>query len=176
MSAFTIRPASIDDAPGMADTIVESWKWAYAGVVPDEMIAKRSDKAEREEVTRRNWKPERAFLVAEDPQGRVIGFVLEGTPVSFPDFDCEIAGLYVHPVAARQGVGRSLMLAAIQVFAERGCRRLCLHTLGENKIGRGFYDKMGGQVFRADEWNGIPAVWYGWDDVLKLITEETPSE
>lgn len=173
---MNIRVAAIDDAPGIADTIVESWKWAYAGVVPNEMIAQRSDKAEREEVARRNWNPQRAYVVAENEQGRVIGFALEGIPVSFPEFDCEVAGLYVHPSAARQGVGRSLMIALIRIFATRGCRSLCLHTLRGNKIGRGFYEKMGGHVFREDDWNGIPAVWYGWDDVSKLISEEVPSE
>jgi len=172
----TIRPTVVDDAPGIADVIVESWKWAYEGVVPDDLIAQRSDKAEREAQVRNAWDPNRAYYVAVTPENRVLGFIIEGRGASLDGYDAEVAGLYVHPDAARQGIGQRLMSAMAQRFAERGAKRLCLHTLRDNRISRGFYDKAGGTPVQDGDWNGVPSVWYGWGDLNVLIPSETPSD
>jgi len=168
MHAFTIRAATINDADGIADVAVESWKWAYPGLIPAEVIEKRSDKAERAGMIRKNWTPDIAYLVAVNGEDRVIGFIRQGTSVSHPGYDAEITSLYVHPSAARQGVGKALLAAISRIFVDKGLGSLCLQTLRDNRIGRGFYEKSGGRLFHEDDWSGIPAVWYGWKDLTIL--------
>jgi ribosomal protein S18 acetylase RimI-like enzyme len=171
MSTYTIRPARIEDAEGVAEVVAEAWKWAYRGVLREEQIAPQTDKSARAERFRQWWNPSVAYVVAVNEEGMVLGFAVEGTSPGAPDFDAEIAGLYVHPSEARRGIGLVLVAAMAKIFSERGLRSLCIHTLRDNRIGRGFYEKIGGVVCAEDYWKDIPAVWYGWDDLHALLVD-----
>jgi hypothetical protein len=45
MTAFLIRPAHLDDAPGIARVHVDSWRTTYKGVIPDTILANLSYEA-----------------------------------------------------------------------------------------------------------------------------------
>lgn len=55
----------------------------------------------------------------------------------------EINGLAVDPARKRQGLGRALVSAAIDLSVERGARRLVLRVLGPNVGARALYKSCG---------------------------------
>ena len=159
---MVVRAATEGDFEGIARVLVASWAWGFAGVLPPEFIARRGDVAERAEALRKRWSGRDLFLVAEE-EGRILGMANELVGPGLPGFDAEILGLYVHPDVARRGIGRSLVREMARGFRAKGHRSLAIHTLAENRIGRGFYEGLGGRVHRSDDWSGFPAVWYVWD-------------
>ena len=159
-----IRAATDDDAPAIADIVIACWRLAYRGILPDAELDRDSRDARIARIRRRM--PEWPTYVA-DP---VVGFVrLAATPAHG---DAEIEGLYVHPDAARGGIGRALLAHACSVLAAQGKRSLYIHTLRDNRIGRAFYAKLGGRVVVEDtcELAGgtYAGVGYCWDDLRAL--------
>ena len=162
-SGVVVRDATEDDIDAIAGILAAAWAWAFADILSPEVLAPRADPVRRAARIRENWPAHRRCLVGER-NGRVEGFATQPPTVNLEGFDAEVQGLYVHPDAARHGAGGALLRTMVQRFVEDGARSMAIHTLAENRIGRGFYDKMGGQVVAEDTWNGISAVWYGWDE------------
>jgi ribosomal protein S18 acetylase RimI-like enzyme len=101
-----------------------------------------------------------------------LGFVVAGPPDDADALgDAEISLIYVEPRAQGRGVGRLLMRHAAERLREAGARTLFLWTLRDNRIGRSFYDRLGGSVLREvwSETNRNFLVAYGWQDVDVLI-------
>lgn len=156
-----VREATEADAEPIAQAWIAAWRWAYSGILPPDFIEARSDLSRRAENVRADL-GRGSILVAEE--ATVLGFASGRVPAGLAGYDAEIASLYVDPSAARRGVGHALARALARRFVEDGHRSLAIHTLRENRIGRGFYDKIGGRVVSEDEWVGQPCVWYGWDE------------
>jgi GNAT superfamily N-acetyltransferase len=159
-----IRPAKADDALILAEILVAGWKWAYQGIISDEELASL-DVSARMRRFRDQLDPEILFLVAVDESDCPIGFAIESRPPQLEQFDCEIGGLYVDPKSTRGGVGRALVTSMVQTFRQRGARSMGIHTLLLNRIGRGFYESIGGSPVLEDTWRSYGAVWYAWDDL-----------
>jgi len=169
-----IRDATVDDAPAFADIVIACWKQAYRGVVPGEAIDRvtRDDRIAR--IRRRMDWP----TFAAERDGRVVGMMRFAEPPRA--CDAEIDGLYVHPDAGRSGIGRALVRHACTWFAARDRRSLYIATLRDNRIGRPFYDKLGGRLVEAKPWayEGVdyPSVGYVWDDLATLDAAFTPGK
>jgi len=159
-----IRRATIEDAEGVAETVISAWRSAYRGVLPDEFIDRREVEPTARRI-RESWNPARLALVVVDEDGRVVAQATEHRPPQRPGFQAEIGALYVRAGCGRQGHGSRLLRAMAEEFLADGRRSLCIHTLRENRIGRAFYERAGGVLIGEDEWSGYPAVWYGWEDV-----------
>jgi len=101
-----------------------------------------------------------------------LGFVTAGPPDHADTLgDAEIHLIYVDPRAQGRGVGRLLMRHAAERLREAGARTIFLWTLRDNRIGRTFYDRLGGSVLREvwSEKNRNFLVAIGWQDVDALI-------
>lgn len=57
--------------------------------------------------------------------------------------DCELEDLFVRPQAQGKGLGRALVIAAIERARERGCRRIALDTAEENVPAVALYESLG---------------------------------
>ena len=72
MSDMRIRVARLDDAAAIAKVYVETWRSAYAGLVPDEVLTGMSESRQR-----RQWKAQIAsgdtVMVAEHPEHGIVG-------------------------------------------------------------------------------------------------------
>ena len=156
-----VREALENDIEGIARVWIAAWRWAYASVLPADFIEARCDLGRRMDNARADLSRGRMLVVDEEG---VQGFARALVPSSRAGFDAEISGLYVHPDASRKGVGHALVRAMAGEFLHQGCRSMAIQTLRDNAIGRGFYEKIGGDLVGTDEWSGFPCVWYGWDE------------
>ena len=85
---------------------------------------------------------EQTALVAEDGDGRVIGWCTVG-PSRDADADGELWGIYVLSEAWGSGAGKALMAAGVEALRESGCREVILWVLEDNPRARRFYEREG---------------------------------
>ena len=105
-----IRPAGVEDAPGIAEVHVASWRWAYAEVLPPDVLD--GLRVEDRERVWRDVVPRGGVVVADDA-GRIVGFASVG-PVAdgeMPEETSELFAIYVALEVAGTGLGRSLLTA-----------------------------------------------------------------
>ncbi len=88
--------------------------------------------------------PGQAVLVAEDTQGRCLGFVSVSRQRHFTgEEQAYIGELVVAEEAEGQGVGRVLVAGAEAWGREQGYRLIALQTGMANRHARGFYERLG---------------------------------
>jgi len=174
-SRFQIRRAVAGDARGIARVHVETWRSAYAGILPDRVIVQMSvdDKAAawRQLIQRQN--ATEAVLVAIAEEKIVAGFASCGPtgPETMLGYDGEIHTLYVQPDWQEQGLGRGLLCGCLRVLAAADISAAFLWVLAGNPS-RFFYEAMGGKrIGERDEalWGTlVPEIAYGWRDLSSL--------
>ena len=143
-SQVRLRDALPADAAAMADLNVRAWRAAFAGLVPEALLA-----GQRTEPRVRYWQehlpsrpPERTWVAERD--GRVVGLTHLG-PSRNPDAPdaAELYGMYVEPEAVGTGAGRALMEAAMEWFRSGPWAEAILWTLpGDHRAAR-FYRAWG---------------------------------
>jgi ribosomal protein S18 acetylase RimI-like enzyme len=86
----------------------------------------------------------RDLLVAE-LDGRVVGYVrlIRASDLPSHQHVRALEGLAVHPDAQGRGVGRALVLAAVEAARAAGARKLSLRVLGPNAPARALYARCG---------------------------------
>jgi GNAT superfamily N-acetyltransferase len=143
----TVRLAVPEDGDAIGRIQVESWRAAYAGLMPDAVLTGLSVEqraaAWRERLERPEH-PERRLFVIEGG-GAVTGFASTG-PSRDPGAEAgaaEVYALYLAPGVWRQGHGRALFAAAMDELRARGFTRVTLWVLDENERGRRFYEAVG---------------------------------
>ena len=88
--------------------------------------------------------PGQAVLVAEDTQGRCLGFVSVNRQRHFTgEEQAYIGELVVAEEAESRGVGRALVAGAEAWGREQGYRLIALQTGMANRHARGFYERLG---------------------------------
>ncbi len=139
-----VRPARMEDVPEIAFAHVRSWQAAYQGMLPQEYL-ERLDPAQRVDQWERilsatDWSSG-GTLVA-DAGAYVLGFVSYG-PARDEDQKSgrvgEIYAIYLVPAAWDKGIGKQLMVAALERLAEGGFDDVILWVLDSNVRARRFY-------------------------------------
>jgi ribosomal protein S18 acetylase RimI-like enzyme len=161
-----IRPATGDDAAGIARVQVETWRDAYAGLVASTVLDSLSVPAGAARWASLLEQPDVGTHVAV-VDGEVRGFVCAG---GARDADAsaragEVYAIYVLPSAQRRGLGAALLDAAVSGMLVRGCDTFLLWVLTGNAAGRAFYESRGwawdGSERRIDVGGGVvPEVRY----------------
>jgi ribosomal protein S18 acetylase RimI-like enzyme len=138
-----IRSSRIEDAAGIARIHVETWRAAYAGIMPADFLAKLSV-----ENRTRQWdyildQNARDVLVADDGPG-MAGYCFSTLGRSgASSLRGEIMGLYVLPEFQGRGHGKELMVATEADLGRRGLREAVLRVLEANHASRTFYERRG---------------------------------
>lgn len=154
-----IRPATPEDAPGIADVNVRAWRHAYRGMIPDaylDALEPTTLTARVSETLRR-----RATILVAAP-GAVVGFswVSTSRDEDAPAGTAEVIAHYVAPEHQRRGVGRALMAESLHLAASQGARRVTLWVLQANDAARAFYAALGfapdGAIKATQRWGGVP--------------------
>jgi len=156
-----IRGARPDDAPAIAEIHVRGWRWAYPGLVPDELLDSLS--VERRE---RHWRDglsepgTRLRIWLAEREGRVVGFVATG-PSQDADAapgTAEVYAIYLEPDAVGTGVGRRLFAHAVDDLRARGYPAATLWVLESNSRTRRFYEIGGWRpdgTMKTEPWAGF---------------------
>ncbi len=162
--ALNIRPATVDDAPVLAELHVRSWQWAYRGLIPDESLDTLASEFEKRIEDLRAALAEmppdaRVWVVEQD--GRVAGFANTGQShaADAGTETAEVHSLYLFPEAVGQGIGRALFAHTVADLRQRGFERAILWVLESNQRGRAFYEAAGWApdgTGMLEEWSGTP--------------------
>jgi ribosomal protein S18 acetylase RimI-like enzyme len=145
----SLRDAGPADAAAVARIQVASWRAAYAGLMPDEVLAGLSEERRRE-----HWEtllaagPPAFCLLAGSPP---VGFVAAGTARLGYDGDGDgdgdghgqVYAIYVDPEHWGRGHGGALLAAAVERLRAAGSRRVTLWVLTTNLSARAFYERAG---------------------------------
>ena len=146
---FHIRRAREDDARGIAQVHIKTWRDAYRDQLPGEFLAELSvDNRERmwlDEI--KVLPPERRPWVAE-AAGEIIGFVTAGASRGADPQrgEGEVYAIYVLPDCWARGVGRNLLAHAERDLISHGYNEAILWCFADNARGRAFYEQMGWQL------------------------------
>ena len=144
MQAVTIRQATSEDTPAIARVINASWRAAYAGIVPQDVLDALSDEKKQAQLAAGlERSPEMSYYLLE----------LDGTPAGtaslHPTRDedlqntAEFSFFYFLPQYWRGGYGTRLLEFIEQKAYERGFTRICCWTLAENARAISFYEANG---------------------------------
>lgn len=146
--AFTIRVAERDDADGITDVQVASWRAGYAHVFPESVLyADDFDSSRRAFWTGWRFSPGHRLTVAVDPtDDRVVGFSSFG-----PERERargftgrgELYAFYAHPDAWGSGVAAALMEHTEERLRAEAFEAAVLWVLDDNPRARRFYERHG---------------------------------
>jgi L-amino acid N-acyltransferase YncA len=162
-----VRQARDEDVRSIAEIHVRSWRAAYQGILPDELLDGLSV-SERET----SWRvllraPDGLWLtlVAEQEGGDLAGFCSVATPSRDADATertAEVGALYVDPDHWRQGAGGAMLKAALEELDGQGYRDAILWVLPENHAALAFYEQFGFEieegVEKREERSGRPVI------------------
>ncbi len=143
---LVIREAGLDDAEVIGEISRRGWMAAYAGLLPAGFLADRaavSPSAEWREYL--SAMPGRHGLLVAEEAGRVLGFIRfgPGEHEQSEYGDAEIYGFYVAPERIGEGIGRTLLSAALHRMDEDGYRGVVLWTFTGNARAERFYAHAG---------------------------------
>ena len=139
-----VRPATRADADAIGRVQVETWRTAYAGLLPQETID-AFDVGARQEMWReglsRTPRPGSATFVAVVDED-VVGFTTVGASHS-EDGTGELYAIYVDPSSWGTGAGRALIERAEASMRESGFPTALLWVLEGNERAERFYRAAG---------------------------------
>jgi len=139
-----VRSAQRHDLPAIALVRALTWQAAYAGLVPDDVLAPLTEPAERDAWVDRVAADGSTTCVLAEADGDLIGFCAYGAErEATTPWRGEIYALYVQPQRWRTGAGSALLHTAIDDLAERGDEAVSLWVLHGNDAALSFYRRHG---------------------------------
>jgi ribosomal protein S18 acetylase RimI-like enzyme len=141
---YKIRYANVDDAAILGRIHSQSWKVAYKGIVPEEILNNiSSEKRQKyfEKALSEGWE-EDAIIFKDDMD---VGLICIGK-CRDEDKDSsygEIRGIYLLPEYFNKGIGLELINWGISELTNRKYKKISLWVLEENVHARRFYEKVG---------------------------------
>lgn len=178
-----IRLANPGDGAAIARIQVETWREAYAGIVPDDYLVGMEETVQAagwRKLLLRRASAERT-LVAEVPVEAAVG---EHSLIGFGScgpqrsstllYSGEVYTLYVLPDWQGEGIGRQLLYAMFRRLYERGVPDCVVWVLADNPA-RFFYERMGGQnvAERSESFAGerLAQRAYAWPDLEAWLAQ-----
>jgi GNAT superfamily N-acetyltransferase len=139
-----VRAATPEDADAIGAVHVESWRWAYRGQLPDDLLD-GLDPAERGAGWGRILETGDADVIVAEDDDRIVGFA---SASASRDDDAtaatgEVLTVYVVEEAVGTGAGRALLAGAQGLLRARGHTRATLWVLESNDRARRFYERNG---------------------------------
>jgi len=139
-----IRPAVLADAAEIARVQVESWRWAYPGLLPQSYLDALSVERRAQSWTQLIGATETRTVtwVASD-EGGCCGLVSAGPVRSERAVVGELYSLYVSPRVVGAGVGHLLLAYTTAQLKMMMYDRAVLTVLEHNERARHFYEREG---------------------------------
>lgn len=177
--SITIRPATLDDALGIAKVHVDTWRSTYRGIVPssflDNMSYEEGEGRWLNHLRNAEIDGKRCFFVAEDEPGHIVGFISGGfNREDDPVYMGELYAIYIVQAYHGRSIGQKLVLMLVEKLLQMGIETMLLWVFAVNPA-RKFYEALGGQPVREStfELEGVTVneVAYGWLDIRTLLKE-----
>lgn len=180
---ISLEPATPGDAELLARLHAESWRHAYAGLVPADYLEHQAA-AERRATWRARMEddaegPLEVFIARVN--GEAAGFACL-MPLAEPGYGIYLDNLHVLPAYHGQGLGKRLLAHCVRrVTTEWPGKALFLYVLADNEPARGFYRTLGGEESEPflEPFHGtdvmVPVVRVTWFDVDALLARLAPS-
>jgi GNAT superfamily N-acetyltransferase len=171
-----IRLAKVDDAPAISRVHIDSWRTSYKGIVPDQVLDNldyvRNNIRWREMLS--NLGEMKCFFVAEDDDGRIIGFAIGGpNRDENTGFNGELYAIYLLLECQGKGIGKKLVSKVAAWLANRRYDSMLVWVLEKNPA-KYFYESLGAKpVGRKSIIIGdasLDELSYGWPDIKTLIS------
>ena len=162
-----IRPATESDLQDIISIHVESWKDAYADVLPAGFIARQLDQELARHWHETEMQKQDIVLVAEE--NSLVGFIAVWCrPIPFID------NLHVRPSHRSKKIGSALMKAVAQELTQKEHKKAYLWVFESNEKAIRFYERLGGTQKEQGPKNifgyEVPSRKIEWDD-LAIIGE-----
>ena len=164
----TIREATPDDIPSLAEAHVATWRETYHGLLPAPYLDGLTAADREPQWQRRLTLPptQRCVPIAEGETGRIVGLASGGPHQGTLDYAVESYTLYLRQAHQGAGLVRALFAAIARRLRKQGRSSLALWVLATNDRARSFYAAQGGHLphEQAIVFEGIPLreAGYGW--------------
>jgi GNAT superfamily N-acetyltransferase len=174
MADIEIRPATLADAPAIAQVRIDGWRTTYRGLIPDDYLDGMELQASIDlwnRVLGAQSTTASVFVATRD--GEVIGFAA-GNALKEPKHgaDVELTAVYLRRDVQRGGIGHRLVAAVVAAQRAHGAHAMIVWTIAGNKGARAFYESLGGElvVEQPFVWDGMDLVeaGYVWRDLAAL--------
>lgn len=149
--SFIIRLGTVDDAAGIANVQVSTWRDAYATIIDPEFLRNFSlEEATKTQIER--IETDGAYRLVALIESQVVGYAVSNVKKDEPfTNDWFMFALYVLPKCQGLGIGKALISGTIAKGRKRGFSRLVFGVFSENEPSKEFYRRQGAQfVERLD--------------------------
>lgn len=143
-----IRPGNLNDVPRISEVFAQSWKTTYEGLVPDAFLKGLTEEAATKLFNESLVSTTHSYFLhlAEDPEGRILGFVDGGKERSRPESGMgELYAIYLLKEFQGRGTGRKLFQAAVTSLVRSGMTTMVVWVLEQSPY-RKFYEAVGGKL------------------------------
>lgn len=141
---FKVRYADISDVRKLAQIHSSSWKKAYKGIIPDEVLENITiEKRQKyfQKALTDGWEEDAIIFKDNDPVGLIcIGKCRDKDKLENYG---EIWGIYLLPEYWGIGIGRKLINWGLDELSKRNYTKVTLWVLEENINARKFYERIG---------------------------------
>ncbi len=148
LTGITVRPATYEDLPTIAELHVKAWQQAYIGQI-DQSYLDSLDAAKRLDMWQQIFSKQdaRHGLLLAEVAGHAAGFISYGPPreAAPPGSDVEIGALYTLSPYWSKGVGFRLFTTAHAHFKDQHYKQSYLWVLDTNHRAIESYRRWGGQ-------------------------------
>jgi ribosomal protein S18 acetylase RimI-like enzyme len=145
-----LRPATPEDVPAVLPMV------AQLAALHEQWDPQRYDYRPDVLEMYRRWLAARAedlhsvFLVAERQPGRLVGFLIGTIEATIPIYRLRQIGyihdVWIEPGYRNQGLGRQLIMLAIEKFRQLGMKQVRLETAPANEAARAMFRSCGFRV------------------------------
>lgn len=180
-SVVQVREARRNDAPGIAQVHVASWRSTYHDIMPAEFLAGLSVERRAQYWLETLAAGVEIIYVAEDISAsgtHLVGFASGGAQrdSEIAGYDGELYAVYMLQEYQGQGVGQRLAHTVAERLAQSGFMAMLVWVLASNPS-RGFYERLGGQFTREKQVDiagtSLSEVAYGWPDIHTLLERQS---
>ena len=162
-----IRKARAGDERSIAAVIIDTWKVAYRGILPEGFLGALTTEKHEKLFKKNIADAKETVLVLENVHKEIVGVVSGGQDRS-GKYDCELVAIYVLPDYQKKGFGKQLFKAFIEEQKRSKYKSMIVWAFRENRD-KGFYKKLGGLVREEKSYpfagNELPIEGYTWEDI-----------
>ena len=149
---YGIRPAIVEDAQGIAEVHIHSWRETYQGIVDPAFLERMSvsKRAQKWEEGLRKQQESRLTYVAENEKGKIVGFISggRGRDKDIP-YSGELYAIYILQSDQRKKLGQGLLTQLVDFLKLQGHNSMYVEVLKDNPF-KSFYKKYGASLFKTD--------------------------